>query len=221
MKRKLEPEVMDDQEQSEAYAAADFAQVNEAFVRRFRDTFPTWEQGYCVDLGCGPADIPLRMCQHFPNVHVLGVDASKPMLALGLREIQALGLGDRVELLCAMLPLDNTRAQSMDAVISNSLLHHLPVASVLWDAVKALGKPGAPVLVVDLRRPVSEDEALSLMNQYAEGEPDILRHDFYHSLLAAFTPEEVEAQLEEAGLAQALRVEVISDRHLAVSGHLP
>jgi len=43
--------------------------------------------------------------------------------------------------------------------------------------------------------------------------------DFYRSLLAAFTPAEVRAQLRAAGLEE-LAVEVISDRHLFVSGRL-
>ena len=48
----------------------------------------------------------------------------------------------------------------------------------------------------------------------------MLRHDFYASLCAAFTPEEVRQQLEDAGLA-ALDVNVISDRHLTITGVMP
>ena len=83
-----------------------------------------------------------------------------------------------------------------------------------------LGLPGAYVLVVDLFRPPSRERARQIVDEYAAGEPEVLRNDFYHSLLAAFTPEEVRAQLAEHGLAEALSVEKISDRHLGVFGRL-
>ncbi len=46
----------------------------------------------------------------------------------------------------------------------------------------------------------------------------MLRTDFYNSLLAAFTPAEVQAQLDARGLP--FEIEIISDRHLCVSGAL-
>jgi hypothetical protein len=55
-----------------------------------------------------------------------------------------------------------------------------------------------------------------MVGQYAAGEPEILKRDFYNSLLAAFTPQEVEAQLAGAGLN--LSVDVISDRHMVIHG---
>jgi hypothetical protein len=53
--------------------------------------------------------------------------------------------------------------------------------------------PGAPVLVMDLMRPASPAAAEALVEQYAAGEPEVLRRDFYNSLLAAFEPGEVRA----------------------------
>jgi len=49
--------------------------------------------------------------------------------------------------------------------------------------------------------------------------PDLLRRDFRNSLYAAFSVEEVEIQLLEAGL-EKLEVEVVSDRHFTVAGDL-
>jgi hypothetical protein len=45
----------------------------------------------------------------------------------------------------------------------------------------------------------------------------VLRHDFYHSLCAAFEPAEIEAQLAAANLHE-LSVDILSDRHLVVHG---
>lgn len=58
--------------------------------------------------------------------------------------------------------------------------------------------------------------AESLVEMYATNEPEILKRDFYHSLLAAFTIEEIKIQIKQAELS--LTVEQISDRHVFISG---
>jgi SAM-dependent methyltransferase len=220
MDRIPEPELMDEAEQAAAYAGADFAAPNQAFVDRFLSLAPALEQGRVVDLGCGPADIPIRLALARPGLHLVGVDGSEPMLAHGRQAAARAGVGDRVELVCAYLP-GPPPVGRFDAVLSNSLLHHLPDPEVLWREVRRLGAPGAPVLVIDLFRPDSREAAGRLVAEHAAGEPEILRRDFEASLLAAFTPAEVRDQLEAAGLGAALRVETTSDRHLAVTGRLP
>ena len=105
-----------------------------------------------------------------------------------------------------------------DAVISNSLLHHLLAPEVLWDTVKHCARPGAPIFVMDLFRPQSQQQAHALVEQYAADEMELLKRDFYHSLLAAYTLEEVRAQLAAAELGY-LTVETVSDRHMVIHGH--
>ncbi|PIV81546.1 SAM-dependent methyltransferase, partial [bacterium CG17_big_fil_post_rev_8_21_14_2_50_64_8] len=60
MPRTPEPEVMDDPKRAEAYAEADFSEVNQAFVDNFLSAFPECKGKRILDLGCGPADIPIR-----------------------------------------------------------------------------------------------------------------------------------------------------------------
>jgi hypothetical protein len=73
--------------------------------------------------------------------------------------------------------------------------------------------------VTDLHRPESAERARDVVETYSGGEPEVLKRDFFHSLCAAFTLPEVREQLARAGL-DALRVEMISDRHWAVWGTL-
>ena len=54
-------------------------------------------------------------------------------------------------------------------------------------------------------------------DQYAAGEPEVLRRDFFNSLVAAFERGEVRAQLGRAGLGHFTVAEA-SDRHLLVRG---
>ena len=104
-------------------------------------------------------------------------------------------------------------------MVSNSLLHHLHRPEGLWQTISQLARPGCPVVVMDLARPDSRAAAQSIVDRYAAAEPEILREDFYNSLLAAFTPDEVEAQLRVAGLGH-FRVSMVSDRHLLVVGRM-
>ena len=217
MKRVLEPELMVDPEQAQAYAAADFATVNQGFVDRFRALFPGFARGHVADLGCGPADIPIRLCRALPGVTVTGVDGSEAMLAPGRGAVGAAGLASRIRLLCARLPGIERPAGGYDAIVSNSLAHHLPEPAVLWGEIARLGASGAPVLVTDLHRPESADRASRIVDTYSAEEPEVLKRDFFHSLCAAFTLPEVRAQLAEARLDD-FRVEMISDRHWAAWG---
>jgi ubiquinone/menaquinone biosynthesis C-methylase UbiE len=220
MNRVLEPELMTDPDQATAYAAADFAAVNQGFVDRFRALFPDFARGRMVDLGCGPADIPIRFCRALPAVTVTGVDGSAAMLAPGRRAVAAAGLAARVTLVRARLPGGDRAPGGFHAVVSNSLVHHMPHPDVFWSEVARLGRAGAPALIMDLHRPDSTARARAIVETYSMDEPEVLRRDFFHSLCAAFTLDEIRAQIAKAGLDR-LRCEVASDRHRVAWGELP
>lgn len=216
MDRVLEPELMDDPKQAEAYAQADFEEENQGFVERFREYFPEFAQGTVLDLGCGPADIPIRLARLYPDCRVIGIDASAPMTQLGERTVKVAGLADRITLRCERYE-EVAGARIADAAISNSLLHHLPNPLQFWQKLRQLVKPGTPVLVMDLLRPESPEAAQAIVDQYAANEPDILRRDFYNSLLAAFTEDEIGTQLARMNLTRLL-IDIPDDRHWVVGG---
>lgn len=219
MERIPEPELMEDAAQAQAYAAADFSAPHQALIDFFRARFPDHRPRHVLDLGCGAADVTIRFARAYPDAMVTGVDGAAAMLERGHEAVQRAGLSSHIVLAQRRLPADSLPAHSFDTVISNSLLHHLHDPMVLWQAIQAAAAPGAAVMIVDLLRPASREHAARLVAQYAAGEPEILRRDFLNSLLAAFRAEEVRTQLARAGL-DALAVEVLSDRHLAVHGML-
>lgn len=216
MNRVLEPELMDDPMQAEVYARADFVEENQGFVDRFKEYFSEFSQGKVLDLGCGPADIPIRFAKLYPACQVIGIDASAPMIQLGEQAVKQAGLTDRITLRCERFE-EVAGARIVDAVISNSLLHHLPNPLLFWQKLRQLVKPGAPVLVMDLLRPESSEAAQAIVDQYAANEPDILRRDFYNSLLAAFTEDEIGSQLARMNLTRLL-IDIPDDRHWVVGG---
>ena len=222
--RTPEPELMVDLEQARAYAAADFGGAHQAYVERVHTRFPyipgldEHAGGRALDLGCGPGDITIRFARAYPTLHWTGVDGSAAMLSLARAALAASELtASRIDFVEARI--DRFAAEPFDFVVSNSLLHHLPTPSVLWETIARLARPGAAVFVGDLFRPESVDTVDHLVDRYAAGEPEVLREDFRASLHAAFTPDEVRAQLSACGLP--FEVEVVSDRHLEVSGRIP
>ncbi|MEP6892083.1 MAG: class I SAM-dependent methyltransferase [Nitrospirota bacterium] len=216
MNRILEPELMDDPEQALIYAQADFEQENQGFVDRFRDYFPDFSEGHVFDLGCGPGDIPIRFARLFPSCRITGVDASAPMVRLAEDAVQQAGLSGRITFSCERFQ-DLAGVSIADAAISNSLLHHVPNPLQFWHKLRLAVKPGSPVLVMDLLRPDSPEDAQAIVDRYASDAPDILRRDFYNSLLAAFTEDEIGAQLAQMNLTRLL-IDVIDDRHWVVGG---
>ncbi|WP_447603764.1 class I SAM-dependent methyltransferase [Nitrospira sp. Nam80] len=216
MERTPEPELMDDVAQAKAYAAADFSRENQDFVNLFREYFPDWTAGHVIDLGCGPADIPIRFARSYPGAQITAVDASGPMIALAEEAVKSAGFADRIRLRCERFQ-QLALGEPGDAALSNSLLHHLPNPLQFWYRLKQLVKPGSAVLVMDLLRPESTEAARALVERYAADEQPILKRDFYHSLLAAYTEDEVAAQLAEMNLSRLL-IDVPDDRHWVVGG---
>jgi len=218
MERILEPEIMEGVEQARVYAEADFSKENQWFVDHFLKTYPDLTEGTVLDLGCGPADIPIRLTQAKPTLCVIGVDASAAMLQLAKEVVERNGLSGKVTLIHECIQnLEGVEPAS--AIISNSLAHHIPNPIQFWYTVKRLARPGAPVLVMDLLRPESVEEAEAIVNMYAAEEPEQLRKDFFLSLRSAFTEDEVAAQLAELNLSRLL-IDVPDDRHWIVYGRV-
>ncbi len=217
MKRIAEPDLMNDKEQAAAYAATDFSEPHDNFVRHFSRCFPDFVEGSVLDLGCGTADVTIRFALHYKNADITGIDGATAMLDIGMHDVQAKNLSGRIKLLKRFLPDKDLTCSNFDAIISNSLLHHLKEPLVLWDTAKRCIGTGKPVFIMDLYRPDSITSAEKLVKQHAEEAPEILKKDFYNSLLASYNISEVKHQLKQCDL-DFLKVENISDRHMIIWG---
>lgn len=217
MQRVPEPELMDEQEQAAAYAAADWSEAHEKVPAHFRERFPDFTSGRVIDLGCGTADVTIRFARAFPKVTILGVDGSETMLSFGRRAVRDATLDSRIILEKRYLPDPAIEKRTFDALFSNSLLHHFADPAVLWRTVARCVKPGAPIMLVDLVRPADHETVVRLVKEHAEGAPPVLERDFTASLHAAYQVDEVRQQLNTAGLPQ-FKVEQVDALHLVVWG---
>jgi ubiquinone/menaquinone biosynthesis C-methylase UbiE len=201
---------MDSPEEAGAYDAMDHGQVNRVFVADFLAFRPTCES--VLDVGTGTAQIPIELCGQDPKVRVLGVDLAEHMLAVGRANVRRAGLEKRIELRrvdAKGLPL---ASGSFDAVLSNSIVHHLPDPKVALAEMVRVTAAGGGLFVRDLLRPESDAAVKQLVQQYA-GEADAQqRQMFEDSLRAALTLEEVRALVVAIGFDPS-RASQTSDRH--------
>ena len=222
MERISEIELMDDEEQAKAYAAADFSSAHNLFIELFREKFKDIHPQFndvVLDLGCGPCDITRRFAAAYPDADFHAVDGAAAMLKQGEKLNKQEGMSCRIKLIESHLPMLELPQQLYHIIISNSLLHHLKNPFDLWEAIQQHAKPFAHVFIMDLVRPVDEPTVKYLSNEYAKNEPEILKQDFENSLRAAYTVKEVKNQLKEMGLTK-LQAEEVSDRHMIVYGIL-
>ncbi len=223
LERKAEPELMDLPDDVDAYARADFAEVNQRFVTRLIELSESWTgrgapSTHAVDLGTGPGDIPIRVAKARPTWQISAVDASAPMLDIAGAAIAKAGISN-ITLVLADAKSTKLPQASFDVIFSNSILHHVADPMAFWREVKRIAKPGALILIRDLFRPPSESAARDLVSLHAGAESKMLQEEFYRSLLSAYNVDEVRGQLKSVGIS-GLSVAEISDRHLDIFGSL-
>jgi ubiquinone/menaquinone biosynthesis C-methylase UbiE len=217
MERVLEREIMDDEEQALAYAAADFSSSNQTFVDGLLSGYGSRLRNV-LDIGCGPGDIPIRLVRANSVLQIAAVDASDAMLRLADKAVRNAGFSERITLIRSHVPGLPGVVGHFDAVLAKDLLHHLPDPTVFWDEVRRLALGWTVIYVMDLFRPPTEKDAWDIVESVSADEPEILKTDFYNSLRAAFTVDEVAEQLRRADLN--LTVSAVSERHMLVEGVL-
>lgn len=209
---------MTDDVQCQAYASADFGVSNQAFVDIVHERIPATATKV-LDLGCGPGDVMIRLARACPSLKITAVDGSPAMIQLAQTAIEECGLSMTISALQGYVPGLPLSVGYFDAVLSKDFLHHLPDPMSLWHEVRRLIKPGSFICVMDLRRPDSPQAAQKIVDVVTADEAEVLRIDFYNSLLAAFTPEEIHDQLKAASLN--LDVTLSGDRHMLIQGYAP
>lgn len=200
-------------EAAEAYDAMGHGQVDEAFVDRVIELGAN--TGHFLDVGTGPAQIPILLAQRCPHIQITGIDLSEEMLKIAERHVTDNGLTDRIslELIDAKtLPYpDNT----FDGLISNSIVHHIHDAEKALQEMGRVVKPKGVVLIRDLIRPKTEAEAQSFVDRYAGEDTPYQQKLYYDSFLAAFTVAEVNQMLARMDMPGAVVVKS-TDRHWSI-----
>jgi SAM-dependent methyltransferase len=161
-----------------------------------------------LDLGVGSGRALAHLARHRPDLHITGVDLAPNMLttARGLFESEA--LDTRVALVEAdftALP-ESITEQHWDGISCMWTLHQLPDFEVLRAALRQIAalrdRTGAAVWLFDFARLQGPGTLDSMMAVADPALPPVLRHDGLASEAAAFTHDELTAELRAAGLGE-------------------
>ncbi len=210
--RVLEPEVMDTPEDALDYDSMDHSEVNARFVADFLAFHEAPRGRDILDLGTGTALIPIVLCQQSATARVVGVDLAEQMLLVAARNVDRAGLADRIRLDrvdAKGLPYPDS---SFEAVLSNSIVHHIPEPMTVIAEMVRLVCPGGSVFVRDLARPEDNAQLDHLVQTYAGKEGEHARSMFQDSLLASLTVDEVKKMLTSLGIPDD-GAAMTSDRH--------
>ena len=210
LERVPEPEEMDEVEEVESYNSAAAARhldaLDNTFVEhllRLLPTRETWNDSYWgLDVGTGPAQIPIKILRQFPGLKIIGLERSPNMLACARQNAECAGMADRLLLLRA----DGHSLPFPDGVFSmvccNSVLHHAREPLRLLREIFRVAAPDAAVLLRDLQRPA---RPLLRWHLWRHGRhyQGLMRRLFEDSGRAAYTLEELEDFIQKAGLPGA------------------
>jgi ubiquinone/menaquinone biosynthesis C-methylase UbiE len=230
LNRILEAEVMDSPEEAADYDTMDHSAVNRIFVDdllaamnskfRIQNSEPAVTP-HCtlrtphvdiLDLGTGTALIPIELCKRFADCRVMAADAAVNMLELARYNIEVNSFIERIQLAqvdAKRLPFGD---QMFDAIMSNSIIHHIPEpVGVLREAVRVT-KPGGLLFFRDLLRPENDEQLRLLVDTYAAGANHHQRRMFAESLHAALSLAEIRRLVASLGFTYD-SVNQTSDRH--------
>jgi ubiquinone/menaquinone biosynthesis C-methylase UbiE len=220
LQRVLEPEAMDTPDEARVYDAMDHATVNDLFVADFLAAHGPCRGGAILDVGTGPARIPIALCRADPRANVLGIDLARHMLDRARANVEEAGLSDRIK-------LEHVDAKGVpypdgqfEAVVSNSVVHHVADPALALAEMIRLVAPGGTLFLRDLRRPEDGTLLAALVQTYAADESESARALFAASLGAALTVEEMRGLVAARGL-QPEDVATSSDRHLTWTWQRP
>jgi len=225
LSRILEPEVMDTVDDAVDYNSMDHSTVNRVFVDDFlaalakRETSPD-ATPQIFDAGTGTALIPLELLARGVRVVVTASDLAEQMLIIARANVANAGFNHSIKLVlcdCKQLP---DQAETYDAVMSNSIVHHIPEPKLVFAELWRVLKPGGVLFVRDLMRPDDEASLDKIVQTYAADANQHQQQLFRDSLHAALSVVETSQLLAELGIP-ADSVQATSDRHWTIVAHKP
>lgn len=217
LSRVLEPEVMDTVREAEDYNAMDHSEVNRIFVDDFLTALtsvsePVGRSWQLFDAGTGTALIPIELLRRGISSRIVASDLAEQMLIVARKNVEQANFQSQIQLVksdCKRLDIPEA---SFDAVMSNSIVHHIPdPLSVLGECWRIL-RPGGLLFIRDLLRPNDLNQLESLVQMYVSTANAHGQQMFRDSLHAALTVNEIAELAEKLSIGRE-SVRATSDRH--------
>lgn len=203
MARIPETEVMNDPASVDAYAEITFGGGMANYL--MAKLTSTTDNLNIADIGCGPCGYYSQLVTTYPNSVFTGYEASSLMLEKASLSVNP----EKVTLVNSFIPDAELPANAYDIILSSLFLHQLPDPAPCWNTINQIGKTGAKFYVFDLLRVEDSDACWAIVEGMTPNAPDVFKTDFYNTLRASFTVEEIQQQLSDAGLTATIETEEI------------
>jgi ubiquinone/menaquinone biosynthesis C-methylase UbiE len=204
--RKISPEGLEDDEVVLAYDKISrwpqFKLIRWFIINELKRYNP---QDILADIGCGPGYLIATMAKSLPHLSIIGVDISQEMVQKAALNLSSLGLAKKVSFRQGDIQKLPFETNSLDFVVSTFSLHHWSEPKQAVHEIYRVLKPGGQFLIFDLRR----DSRLLFywLIKFAEAVviPSVMKraNEPTGSLLASYTPVELETFLSETSFKQS------------------
>jgi demethylmenaquinone methyltransferase/2-methoxy-6-polyprenyl-1,4-benzoquinol methylase len=109
--------------------------------------------GHLLDICTGTADMALEAARQFPDARIVGVDFSRPMIALGVSKIERAGLSNRISLQVAPAEALPFPDHSFDATTVAFGLRNIPDRLRGLREMCRILRPGGRAVVLEFTTP--------------------------------------------------------------------
>jgi ubiquinone/menaquinone biosynthesis C-methylase UbiE len=217
-RRVLEPEVMDEPGEVEAYqggvATPHLERMDDTFVRsalRFARS-----GGRVLDVGSGSGAIAVKLALKRPDLSIVAIDLSDAMIRAARKAVREAGAHRRIRVRKANARRIPFPGASFDLVVSNSLLHHLPDPVPTFNEMARVLAPGGCVFIRDLKRP-GPSRMKAHIRRHGRSYSGEMYRLFADSVRASFRLSEIRVLVEESALREC-RVRPQFATYLVVEG---
>jgi len=156
------------------------------------------DSGEVLEIGPGPGYTGLEWLKATENTKLTCVEISPEMISVAEKNAADYGLSERVKYVegnAMSIPLGDNL---FDAVFSNGSMHEWEDPVAVFDEIARVLKPGGLYCITDLRRDLSEEVYGYMYNACS---PEEIRPGFKSSVMAAYTPGELETLLAGSKLS--------------------
>ena len=153
--------------------------------------------GVAIDLGAGPGDLVKGLAFRFSSLLIIGLDISLPMTKLARDRVMEDGTNN-VAFVVADVHHLPFRPRSVTMIVSQGSMHHWRGVDMALGEIKQVLAEQGFVYLSDLRRDAPDEIVQNIAAQLNEKQARAL----LNSVRAAYTIEELDALIAEAGLGR-------------------